>query len=123
MELSRPDFINTPELVQQFDDIADRLVRTGTVLDDSDCHAIGVLARNMLAFIEHSTLLDQEGVMIQVDGNRGRPITKKNPRADHVKDIQSNLRFYFNQLGMTPKSKSGRAAETEVGEGFSEFLQ
>lgn len=101
---SPPPFVRTPSQLEYYSNVYTLLVDNGVPLKTQDKYAIGMLAYN-LAIIDYcSDSIDEDGTMIEMDGDRGK-VSKKNPAIEMQKDAQTAVRHYFTQLQMSPSSR------------------
>lgn len=99
-----PNFLRSPAQLGYYVDVVDILVEAGTAIRDQDCFSIGMLALNLSLMDDCATSIDEEGMMMTMDGDRGR-VSKVNPAVAMQKEAQTALRFYFDRFQMSPNSR------------------
>lgn len=100
-----PAFVKSPLALEYFHQILDKLEENDVPLKSQDSFGIGTMALNFSLIDEAQEELDEKGMMMIVEGDRGRNISKVNPALAAIKDAQSNLRYYTEKFQMTPQSR------------------
>ena len=104
LKKSAPAFIRSHKQVEYYCDSIDLLVDSGIAIRDQDVYAIGMMALNLALIDECAESIDEDGMMMQVEGDRGLT-TKTNPAVAMQKEAQTALRFYFDRFQMSPHSR------------------
>ena len=122
LKSSPPDFVRTVRQIDYYEQIIDLLEENSVPIKDQDKFALGTLAINLALIDLCVEDIEENGMMIDCDSDRGVGIKKVNPAIAMQKDAQTAVRFYFKEFQMSPNSRgnnlvvppTGKAKESSI---------
>lgn len=99
-----PKFITTQDQHDYYNEVINLLEENNIAIRDQDVYAIGTLALNLSLLDDCSRSLVEDGMMMEVQGDRNI-IVKVNPAVAMQKEAQSALRYYFDRFMMSPNAR------------------
>ena len=102
--LAIPNFIRSQLQISYFRELTGELTENSVPVRSQDMYTLGMLALNLALVDECMENIDDEGMTLHVEGDRGM-VTKTNPAVAVLKDAQSHLKNYFDKFQMSPSSR------------------
>lgn len=99
------NFIEPMRAIEKYRELYRDIIGAGTELQYSDRHALGDLA---VMIVESEVLRDslyEVGDAMEVNGDRGNLVTKKNPARDALEKLRPKIHMMMREFKMTPGSR------------------
>jgi P27 family predicted phage terminase small subunit len=103
--MKAPKFISTSIERRYWRQLLIDLKQKGVDISQLDGYALGLLACNLATIEECRADISERGTHIQMAGDRGHIVSKRNPSLELLKEAQQQVKFYLSQFHMTPSSR------------------
>ena len=103
--MKAPKFISTTIERRYWRQLLLDLKQKGVDVSQLDGYALGLLACNLSTIEECRADINERGTHIQMAGDRGHMVSKRNPSLELLKEAQQQVKFYLSQFHMTPSSR------------------
>ena len=111
--MKAPKFVSTNIECRYWEQLVVDLKQKCVDVSQLDGYALGLLACNLATIEECRADIRERGSHIQMAGDRGHVVSKRNPSLELLKEAQQQVKFYLTQFNMTPSSR-GKALVTGV---------
>lgn len=111
------EFVEPVRAIEKYRELYRDIIGAGTQLQYSDRHALGDLA---VMIVESEILrgeLYEKGDAMEVNGDKGNVVTKKNPARDALEKLRPKIHAMMREFKMTPGSR--KSVITNPGSGGS----
>lgn len=112
------NFVEPVRAIEKYRELYRDIIGAGTELQYSDRHALGDLA---VMIVESEILRDElyeKGDAMEVNGDKGNVVTKKNPARDALEKLRPKIHMMMREFKMTPGSRKS-AVRANPGSGGS----
>lgn len=99
-------YIKTFEQIDMYKTLYDDFTRNGAVMQFKDRNTLAILAINILEAEEHRRHIDEHGVMMIVNGDKGNMITRKNFNAELLDKKENRIITLLKAFGAAPEYRS-----------------
>lgn len=89
----------------QYKTLYDDITANGVVLEEVDRHALGELATMLVEMQSLRQNLLTNGEFMEVNGDKGNQVRKRNPSRDAIDKLRNQVKGYFREFKMTPSSR------------------
>ena len=103
--MKAPDYVKTTLEMRYWRKLLAVLQERGTPVQAIDHYALGMLACNLATVEECREDLRENGIHVEVSGDRGHIVRKRNPSFDLLKESQAQVKHYLSQFKMSPASR------------------
>lgn len=103
--MTPPDFVVSKLEKRYWRQLVKLLSSDENSVEVHDIYCVAMLACNLASVDECKRNIRENGNFIEVSGDRGHLIKKRNPDIDLLKEAHSQVKHYLNQLKMSPLSR------------------
>lgn len=99
-----PSSVSTFAEEDKYRTLYDDITNNGVILQYHHRHALGELACMLVEMERLRESLREDGVWMEVSGDKGSTIRKRNPAQDALDKLRTQTTRYFREFRMTPGS-------------------
>jgi P27 family predicted phage terminase small subunit len=103
--MKAPKFVSTNIECRYWEQLVVDLQQKCVDVSQLDGYALGLLACNLATIEECRADIRERGSHIQMAGDRGHVVSKRNPSLELLKEAQQQIKFYLTQFNLTPSSR------------------
>tara|TARA_R110002167_G_scaffold268340_1_gene474845 strand:+ start:720 stop:1082 length:363 start_codon:yes stop_codon:yes gene_type:complete len=103
--MKAPKFVSTTIERRYWRQLVVELQQQAVDVRQLDSYALGLLVCNLATIEECRADIRERGSHIQMAGDRGHMVSKRNPSLELLKEAQQQVKFYLSQFNMTPSSR------------------
>ncbi len=110
-----PSSIYKPETLEMYQTLYDDITCNGGTIRYDDRHALAELAIVIVDMVRWRKNIDENGDVMEVPGDKGNIITKKNPAVEALFRVQPHYRALLAAFKLTPVARGKHVAGVENG--------